>query len=350
MLDFLVLLKPKKELDIWWNDMIYLCYFKSRLKVIIAFCLFILVFAVVFSLNSLPLDAVLYGSLLCGTFALLFSVYDFYRYYKKHKSLLGLVDSITIGLDNLPDAKSLIEADYQRLLHKLHNDKVMLISTADSSRTDMIDYYTLWAHQIKTPISAMSLLLQEDESGQSPKLLGELFKIERYVELVLQYLSLESISSDLKLEQYDLSDIVRQAVKKYAPLFIHNKIKLEFTEIDCMVLTDEKWLVFVVEQILSNALKYTKSGTISIYMDKTHEKTLIIEDTGIGIESEDLPRVFEKGFTGYNGRMDKKSTGIGLYLCRQIINNLSHKISISSKVGNGTKVKLDLSSEKIIIE
>lgn len=262
-----------------------------------------------------------------------------------------LSDSISIEPGVLSITSDLIEKDYHSLLHKLHNEKLGIVSAMDSSRTDMIDYYTLWVHQIKTPIAAMSLLLQEDDNPQSAILLQELFKIERYVELVLQYLRLDAISSDLMLNEYDLNDIAAQAVKKYAPLFIHNKIKLEFAEFNCKVLTDEKWLVFVIEQIISNALKYTSTGKVLIYMDSaTDNKILVIEDTGIGIESEDLTRVFEKGFTGYNGRMDKKSTGLGLYLCRQIMNKLSHKISITSEVNHGTKVKLDLSSKKTFIE
>ena len=132
-------------------------------------------------------------------------------------------------------------------------------------RSDLIDYYTLWAHQIKTPISAMYLLLQSEDREQNDELSMELFKIEQYVEFVLQYLRVESMSSDLKLKQYSLDNIVKQAVRKYAKFFIRKKINLNFKELGCDVLTDEKWLVFVIEQLLSNALKYTYEGTISIY-------------------------------------------------------------------------------------
>jgi signal transduction histidine kinase len=175
----------------------------------------------------------------------------------------------------------------------------------------------------------------------------ELFKIEQYVDMVLQYLRIDSASTDYVLKKYSLDSIVRQAVRKYAKLFINKKICLDFSELNCEVLTDEKWLVFVVEQILSNSLKYTESGKISIYMDKEKNKTLVIEDTGIGIAEEDLPRVFEKGFTGYNGRTDKKSTGIGLYLCKRILTKLSHTISIESGIGHGTKVKIGLDTVDI---
>jgi len=123
------------------------------------------------------------------------------------------------------------------------------------------------------------------------------------------------------------------------------KISLDLQEMDTLVVTDEKWLVFVLKQILSNALKYTPAGRkISIYMDINFVKTLVIEDTGIGISAEDLPRIMERGFTGYNGRMDKKATGIGLYLTRQILDRLNHEITIESVSGQGTKVYINLSN------
>ncbi|MFY9434296.1 MAG: ATP-binding protein, partial [Bacillota bacterium] len=193
-----------------------------------------------------------------------------------------------------------------------------------------------------TPIAAMRLLLQSEQSETNSELLEQLFKVEQYVEMALQYLRLENISSDLVLKEHSLDTIVKQAVRKYSNSFIRKKIKLNYAELNHNVLTDEKWLVFVIEQILSNALKYTDSGEISIYMDDEMPDTLVIEDTGIGIAEEDLPRVFERGFTGYTGRIDKKATGIGLFLCKQILDRLSHTITIESQVGEGTKVKIGL--------
>lgn len=206
---------------------------------------------------------------------------------------------------------------------------------------DMTDYYTLWAHQIKTPIAAARLLLQEDNASNGPELEVELLKIEQYVEMVLGYLRLDSGSTDYVLRDTELDGVLRQAVRKFAKSFILKKISLDFQETHRTVLTDEKWLLFVVEQVLSNALKYTPAGgCIRIYEDG---ETLVIADNSIGIRAEDLPRVFEKGFTGYNGRRDKKSTGIGLYLCRRVMDRLNHEISISSRPGQGTLVRLDSS-------
>ena len=245
---------------------------------------------------------------------------------------------------------SKIEKDYQELLRLLYDSKMSVIYEKDNSLSNMIDYYSLWAHQIKTPIAAMRLILQSEESQANEELLEQLFRVEQYVEMVLQYLRMESESSDLLIKRYSLDSIVKQAVKKYAKSFIRKKIKLNYEDLSYSVITDEKWLVFVIEQILSNSLKYTSSGSISIYMDKELPDTLVIEDTGIGIQEEDIPRVFEKGFTGYNGRADKKSTGIGLYLCKRIIKKLSHTIAIESTIGKGTKVKIGLDMMDIEIE
>lgn len=217
----------------------------------------------------------------------------------------------------------------------------------------MLDYYSLWVHQIKTPIAAMRILLQAAEEISFEKrteLEMELFKIEQYVEMALSYIRLGNMASDLKLQWYPMDEIIKPAVKKYSKLFILKKIKLKYEPIENKILTDEKWLGLVVEQILSNALKYTNEGTISIYLGPKKENVLVIEDTGIGIWQEDLPRVFEKGFTGYNGRTDKKSTGIGLYLCKSIVDKLNHRIYISSEVSKGTKIFLNLNRDDFRLE
>lgn len=321
-------------------------YLKSRIKVIAAFVLFMLVFALVYALYHLPLEPVVYSAELVTALAVIFAGLDWLQFYQKHQRLTAAINAATAGLGELPKPRDLLESDYQTLIRVLAENRAELISQFDNRQTEMIDYYTLWAHQIKTPISAMGLLLQTEEGDRErTRAYGqELFKIEQYVDMVLQYLRLESMSSDLILVEYDLAEIVRQAVKKYGIIFINKKISLELAELNCRVLTDEKWLVFVLGQVISNALKYTNQGKISIYLDQQAEKSLIIEDTGVGIRAEDIARIFDRGFTGYNGRMDKKSTGIGLYLCQQVLDKLSHTITVTSQVGQGTRVSIDLAT------
>ena len=323
-------------------------YIKQNIKVLLLFIVFALVFCIVFSLYNLETEAIYYSIILCAFIGLIYICINFINYYKKHIQLYKLQNEISISLENLPSPKTLMEEDYTNLILTLNKEYKTYISKSDIAKSDMIDYYTMWVHQIKTPISAMKLLIQTSESEISSDLSSELFKIEQYVEMVLSYIRLGSNENDFVIKEYDLDNIVRQAIRKYAPLFIRKKINLDFQPTTYKVLTDEKWLVFVIEQLLSNAIKYTNKGKISIY--PLEDKKLVIEDTGIGISQEDIPRIFDKGFTGYNGRTDKKATGLGLYLCKNILDKLSHKISIESEVGVKTKVILDLSMLNVNIE
>lgn len=266
-----------------------------------------------------------------------------YGKYRKHHLVLALLAAEPQGkTEALPEADGLLARDYQQIIASYERQFQEEQIKMEQKYRDMMEYYTMWTHQIKTPIAAMRLLLQEEDTPLSREMQSELFQTEQYVQMALQYLRMEKMTSDLVFARYDLDALIRQAVRKYAPLFIRRKIILSYEPVHCEVLTDEKWLVFVLEQILSNALKYTKSGSIHIYLSPDAPKTLVIEDTGIGIAPEDLPRIFEKGYTGCNGRADKRSTGIGLYLCRQIMEKLSHTIRIKSEMGVGTKVYLGL--------
>lgn len=209
------------------------------------------------------------------------------------------------------------------------------------------DFFALWAHQIKTPIAAMRLLMQSEDTdiGDCRR---ELFRIESYVDMALNYIRFEDMSGDLVLEEYELDRMVKQVVKKFSTIFIHQHLSVELVGLEGRILTDEKWFCFVLEQVLSNALKYTKEGGIKIFT-RTSEKgrEIVIRDTGMGVRSEDLPRVFEKGYTGYNGRMDKKASGIGLYLCKGICDKLGHGIAMESQEGKGTDVIITIKEDKL---
>lgn len=330
-----------------WNDLAG--YIRRRRYTLTAVLLSFLVFWTILILYQIPPEAVIYSTLIVIVVEFLFLVHGFGKYRRKRELIRQLTANLKycFELRDLPDPEDSLEEAYQELIEGIWNEKLKDQARMDEEKRDMEEYYTLWTHQIKTPIAAMSLLLQEKDSPENSELSMELFNIEQYVEMVLQYLRLGSESSDLLLREYDLDACICQAVRKYARVFIRKKISLDFQETKKMVLTDEKWLVFVLEQLLSNALKYTKAGSIRIY-----EKggLLYIEDTGIGITSEDLPRIFEKGYTGYNGRRDKKSTGIGLYLCWEILGRLSNSITITSTPGEGTRVCLDLRRETLEFE
>lgn len=325
------------------DNLSILCsYIKSRLKILLIIFISIGIFLMVFSLYSLPLESIYYGTLLVVIFLLIIGIVDFIFFYSKYNVLREYKNYIELNNLMLPETNHPIEKKYEEIILKITEENLHIINEKDMLLTDMVDYYSIWAHQIKIPIAAMRLLLQSEKSDLANELLEQLFKTEEYVGMVLQYLRTENISSDLYIKKYSLDNIVKQAVRKYSKLFIRKKIKLNYDDLNYTVLTDEKWLLFVLEQVLSNALKYTKEGEISIYMDEKTQGRLVIEDTGMGIENEDIPRIFEKGFTGFNGRQDKKSTGIGLFLSKRILNKLSHTISIESQIDKGTKVKIGL--------
>ena len=302
----------------------------------------------IFWLYGLPGEAIAYLLCLCCIGTSFWAVLSFVRFWRKHKILRKMEEAIFVTAEDLPETTTLIEEDYQHLIQRLVRENRQRQAAADSMLEDLTSYYTLWVHQIKTPIAAMDLLLQAGPD-RATEMEIELQKIAQYVDMVLQYLRLDSTAKDLVLQQCQLDAVVRQTVRKYAKLFILKKIQLVFQETKWEVLSDEKWLCFLLEQLLSNALKYTpEGGKISIFLDG--ETNLVIADTGIGIAPEDLPRVFEKGFTGNNGRMDKKATGIGLYLCRRVTNLLGHTISIASEPGVGTQVRLGLGRPQFDIE
>ncbi|HEX2945563.1 MAG TPA: sensor histidine kinase [Clostridia bacterium] len=393
-------------------------YIRSKLKSIGLFLLCMLVFfaiCLLYQLENIP--KLLYAFFLWTFIGLCYGAGDFIRFVKKTRAL----HTALINIENmhyiLPSPDGAIERQYRELLDFMLDERRRLLSRTNIRDADMDDYYTMWAHQIKVPIAAMRLLLQNAESHAAESGAGrdteipdteandkagrpetgdtkpyvtatrynrllseELFRIEQYVEMVLYYQRLDSINSDFLFKEYDLRDIVNQTVRKHSMFFINSRLSLDMEDFSCKVVTDEKWLQFVIGQVLSNALKYTQRGSIAIRLEKaqasstekaqevdrenypesalkpapTAPKTalkntfenapglarLIIEDTGIGIRPEDLPRVFERGFTGYNGRLDKKSTGIGLYLSKKILEKLSHTIEVASEAGKGTCVTI----------
>lgn len=328
-------------------------YLKKNRKPILFYLLFLGVFYLVLYLYGVRADALGYAVFLSLVTFIVLGLFDLWRYQARIKTIGEAFRNMPYELGSLPAPLDIPEEKYQEEVRMLGERLVLQENDSRRSRQEMLDFYSLWAHQIKTPLAAMNLLLQSEEAREDKdakifqEMRMELFKTGQYVDMVLSYLRAEDMSSDLLLKEYSLDEIVRQAVRKYSAMFILKKIRLEYEPCKEIVLTDEKWLLFVLEQLLSNALKYTEKGFIRIRMEQGSPAVLLIEDSGIGIQAEDLPRVFEKGFTGYNGRQDKKSTGIGLYLCRMICEKLNHTVTITSDPGKGTAVRLDLTRKEM---
>lgn len=317
-----------------------------------------ILFAVIFWIYEIPVEIAGYAFLLVILWNVIWFTLVFIRYVKRQRVLEENQEKIRTEAEGFPEAESRESEMYQELIRQLYEEKKELESSVQIEKQELSDYYSMWVHQIKTPIAALGVLIQSgeelEEVQESPKaqeltrsMKMEVFRIEQYVDMVLTYLRMGSATSDYAFRICSLEEIIRQAVRKYSQMFIMNRTRLHLEIQDQKILTDEKWLTFVIEQILSNAVKYARGGEISIY---TENQTLVIADNGIGIAEEDLPRIFEKGFTGYNGRANKKSTGIGLYLCKTIMDRLHHTIRIESDLERGTKVYLNFDRESRRIE
>lgn len=299
-----------------------------------------------------------YAAVLDAILLLITVLVGFFRYSSKVKALSNALKRPVEEQAQLPEATDDVEILYHRLLENQSIARSESESSAAVRQSQMRDYYSMWVHQIKTPISAMKLLLEaereelgqlmcDEEQQASLKELSdnvasfedELFRIEEYVSMALQYQRVSSTENDFVLEKVSLDGVIRDTIKKYAKVMIRRHIGINYSGTGQEVYTDEKWLAFMLEQILSNAIKYTPQGVVTIETAEGKDRFFItIKDTGIGIKAEDLPRVFEKGYTGYNGHADKKATGIGLYLCRQMADKLGHTIRMESEIGKGTKV------------
>ena len=292
-------------------------YLKTRWKTGVLALLMVAVTAGILFLYDIPLEPVGYVAVFEMLLTGLGLMWDYHKYRKKQESLLYIRDCGNFSEEYLEAPENENEAIYREICRSLDEKRIEAENQRSAFGTELTDFYTLWVHQIKTPIAAARLLLQE-EKPRPQEIQNELFKVEQYVEMVLGYLRTEDMASDIRFEEVDMDSLIREQIHKFARIFIGKKLSLEYQEVSETVLTDE-----------------------------SRPHTLVIEDTGIGIRAEDLPRVFEKGFTGYNGREENRSTGIGLYLCGKIMKSLDHGIRIESELGKGTKVFLELGRKKM---
>lgn len=319
-------------------------FIKTNRSFFLAYVFNLGIFSFIYVLGQLPSYFLIFSIELSFFIGGCFCLFKFSQYYKRFRLLERLdKDPITV-LQQLSANRDPSEAFFQLKIENLMEEMYQMKKNNLKRNMSQIDYFTLWLHQIKTPISAISLLMQRDTQAKfSHQMEQELLQIENYTHMALNYLKIEQNGSDLDFVQISLDRVIKETVKKFSILFIYNRIQLDYQGTSQKVLSDEKWLRVLVEQILSNSLKYTpEGGRIQIYMSPVKKNQLIIEDTGIGIRAEDLPRIFERGYSGFNGRIHEKSTGLGLFLSQKITKRLGHEIAIESTVGKGTKVIIDL--------
>lgn len=290
-------------------------------------------------------NELLYINTVCFIMLVVYLIAGFWlknRFYKKLKAVIDTSEENILNV--LPEGHSFEQKVYAELLQKLYEQHNTKLEKLYAEKRENLEYITTWVHEIKTPIAASRLVIENSTSKPvkevQSSLLEELDKIEGQVEQVLYHARADEFAKDYLIGEVLLEDVVKGVVKKHASIFINKKISIEIQNADLEVISDKKWLFYIIDQIIVNALKYTnQGGKISVTgVVKDKERQLIIEDNGIGIRKEDISRVFERGFTGQNGRQDYKATGIGLYLARKLARKLSHDITIESGLGEYTKL------------
>lgn len=312
--------------------------FRQTIPAMIIFVIMCAVNAAVFVLYGIFIEPFIYASILCLVFLILYLIVSYFREKQRSAERRYTLNAILSEWQNLPESSSLCEEDYADMIDVLGRQLEKIQTESLTERQDMIDYYTAWVHQIKTPIAVMRLKLSED-TPEHHALRVELTRIEQYAEMALQYIRIGSGTNDLVIREYKLDDLIKPSFRKLAPQFVEKKLKLDYEPSQETVITDEKWFACIMDQLLSNAVKYTEQGMITIRLENG---LLKVSDTGIGIAPEDLPRIFEKGYTGINGRMIQHSSGLGLYLAGKAANLLAIPLKAESKVGEGSTFTLDL--------
>ena len=292
---------------------LFLDYLKSQSVILFGYLLVCIVFITISVLATIEMEYVFLGIEILGFILLIYLIVHWFQYQK------------------LSDVKD----DNERLV----NENKTLKSEMLNQKDDLNAYFLMWLHQIKTPMTVSKLLLEKPDENTTSKLKMQLMYIEQYINMAMNYLKMIDYSTDMDITQVNLDDIIKNLLKKYSLLFIHNHISLEYQSNLTYVVSDSQWLTILIEQILSNALKYTENGKISIqYLEDKH--ALEIKDTGIGIRSEDIPKIFDRGYSGFNGRMNEKSSGLGLYLAKKISERLNIQIEVESKLSKGSIFRL----------
>lgn len=300
-------------------------------------------------------QVILIVELLVGGLTLACLVVEYLRRYTFYKHLDITLD----GLDKKYLLTEVIEEplfmDGKILYDTLRTvDKSMAdnVNTYRLSQAEYKDYIELWVHEIKTPLAAAKLIISNNPSDATENLLEEVEKIEGFVDQALYYARSTNPEKDYTIKELNLQSIVSKVIRKHSKVFIYHKIKLQLDDLDVMVYSDVKWLEFILEQIISNALKYTPQdrGILHVYVSKdTNAISLHLQDNGIGIDDSDLSRIFDKGFTGRNGRANEKATGMGLYLCKTLCDKLYLDIQAESQSLLGTTITLTFPISKLML-
>lgn len=285
-------------------------FIKTEVKICVAVFIVLLIFFFVFLFANLDFS-LFYLSLEIVIFSLLIYLFICWVTFKKKENLQEQVNQLLI-------------------------ENRQLKNTIDIERKDLEEYFLLWVHQIKTPITVSDLILQKEKNPYTCQLKEQMFYIREYTNMAINYMKLKDRQADMDIAEVEIDKLLKSLLRKYSGLFIDKNISLDYQPIDTKIITDARWATILIEQILANALKYTNSGKITLSFDRD-KNALKVKDTGIGIKSEDINKIFDRGYSGFNGRINEKSSGIGLYLVKKIAILLNIKIEVCSTVNVGSE-------------
>lgn len=284
-----------------------------------------------FKIEGLPINALKDFFIINFLIVILFLIYKLSLVIKSQRELMQFN---TESLNNNLPVTTVIEIGYADLVNQLQKNIIELKAEKRNDNAALLELVELWSHQMKVPLSAIKLM---SETGETADLDLEIDEMLHYLSLMLNMVRLKQSSTDYHFETFDLAILVSESIKKYARFFIAKNLSVDLKVFKHYLTTDRKWFQFAFEQVLYNAVKYTEKGKITI---DCQDGILMVTDTGIGISSQDLPRIFETGYTGYNGHMTEKSSGLGLSQTKMVLENLDFNIAITSEVGVGTQIKI----------
>ena len=329
-------------------------YLKDKLYFIILFLTFLSLIILLLVGFKVYLELIIVIISLLVIFAILVLITEYLKKRNFYNEFINIVDKLdkkylVIEMLNPPNFQE-GEILYNKL-YEINKSMLENIKNYEISMNDFKDYIEMWIHEVKIPLSSLILMIHNNKNNISSKMVDQVNRLDNYVDQVLFYVRAENAEKDYLIKKTYLNKVINKIALKNKDYILENNIDFNVLNCEKKVLTDSKWLEFIIDQIINNSIKYKReivSSFIKIYTEENNEEIrLIIYDNGIGIDAKDLPRVFDKTYTGTNGRLKSKSTGMGLYIAKNLCEKLGHKIAIESKVNEYTKVIITFNKESI---
>lgn len=331
-------------------------YIKDKIYYILAFIIYIILISIYLKAMETEIPAIIIVIAISTIFFCAGFVISYIKSNKYLKDIDKMMDNLTekyLITEVMPKPNRAERFAYYRILKKANKSMLENISTIKQQQIDYKEYIESWVHEIKIPITSVKLLCENNKSDITTKIDEEIEEINNFVEQALFYARMDQVSNDFMIKNINLNNVIRNVLARNKKIMIQNNMKVELNNVNTNCYTDEKWLEFIVNQIIQNAIKYRKerNANIVITISENKENVILnIKDNGIGIKTSEIERIFDKGFTGTNGRNQKKSTGIGLYLCKRLCQEIGMEIEANSKENEFTEIKIIIPRNKKINE